>query len=51
MVTRAACPATGNEQNSRYTGAQQAEDFEALYNLTVELWPDPRRRPVLFGPA
>ena len=40
----------GNEQNNKYTGVQQAVDFAILYNLTVELWPDETRRPVLFGP-
>ena len=40
----------GNEQNNKYTGEQQANDFAILYKLTVELWPDEKRRPVLFGP-
>jgi heparanase 1 len=40
----------GNEQNNKYTGVQTANDFAILYNLTVELWPDETRRPVLFGP-
>lgn len=39
-----------SEQNNKYTGAQQATNFHILYNLTVELWPDPTTRPVLFGP-
>ena len=40
----------GNEQNNKYTGAQQAQSFETLYNLTVELWPDEAARPKIFGP-
>ena len=40
----------GNEQDREYTGAQQAHYFEILYNLTVELWPNPSRRPMLWGP-
>jgi heparanase 1 len=40
----------GNEQNSRYSGAQIAQSFAVLHNLTIELWPDAAKRPVLFGP-
>ena len=40
----------GNEQNNKYSGAKTAQDFSILHKLTVELWPDATRRPVLFGP-
>ena len=41
----------GNEQNTQYTGTKMAAGGTAvLYNLTVELWPDPATRPKLFGP-
>jgi hypothetical protein len=40
----------GNEQNDKYSGAQQAASFKVLHDLTVELWPDAATRPVLFGP-
>jgi heparanase 1 len=40
----------GNEQNDKYTGAQQAQSFKVLHDLTVELWPDESARPPLYGP-
>ena len=40
----------GNEVDGLYTGAEQAVNLQALYNLTVRLWPDASRRPVLLGP-
>lgn len=40
----------GNEQNSEYSGEVMANNFEILYNLTIELWPDESKRPRLFGP-
>jgi heparanase 1 len=40
----------GNEQNNKYSAAQTAHNFGVLHNLSVELWPDASRRPVLFGP-
>lgn len=41
----------GNEVDGLYTGAQQAQNLQILYNLTLELWADrPSRRPVLLGP-
>ena len=40
----------GNEQNGKYTGDQIAQNFAILYQLTIELWPDASKRPVLFGP-
>jgi hypothetical protein len=40
----------GNEQNIKYSATQMAHNFATLYNLTLELWPDGRLRPVLFGP-
>ena len=40
----------GNEQNSKYTGKQIATNFGILHNLTVALWPDAAKRPVLVGP-
>jgi len=40
----------GNEQNTAYSGEASANNLAILHNLTVELWPDPRNRPVLLGP-
>ena len=40
----------GNEQNSRYTPAQQVHNFGVLHELLVELWPDVAKRPYVFGP-
>lgn len=40
----------GNEQNSKYTGKQIATNFGILHNLTIALWPDASKRPVLVGP-
>jgi hypothetical protein len=40
----------GNEQNSKYSATQIAHNFQVLHALTVELWPDASKRPVLCGP-
>jgi len=40
----------GNEQNAKYTAQQAAADIQVLHNLTLELWPDASKRPVLLGP-
>ena len=40
----------GNEQNKRYDAKKTAVDFEILYNMTLELWPDEKTRPFLAGP-
>lgn len=40
----------GNEQNSKYTASEEAEIFAVLHNLTLDLWPDASKRPVLIGP-
>ena len=33
-----------------YTGAEQAQNLLTLHKLTLELWPDVAKRPVLLGP-
>ena len=33
-----------------YTGAEQAKNLLTLHKLTLELWPDAAKRPVLLGP-
>ena len=40
----------GNEVDGLASGAQQARNLQALHNLTLELWPDASKRPVLLGP-
>jgi hypothetical protein len=40
----------GNEVDGMYTGAEQAENLQTLHQLTLELWPDAARRPLLLGP-
>lgn len=40
----------GNEQNSKYSAAKDAQNFEVLHNLTLELWPNDATRPKLYGP-
>lgn len=40
----------GNEVDGMYSGAQQAGNLQTLYNLTLELWQDASKRPVLLGP-
>ena len=40
----------GNEVDGMYTGTEQAQNLQILHNLTVELWPDAAKRPVLLGP-
>jgi hypothetical protein len=40
----------GNEVDGMYTGAEQAKNLQTLHKLTLELWPDPSKRPLLLGP-
>eukprot|EP00729_Bicosta_minor_P004946 gene4946-5264_t len=40
----------GNEVDGLYSGAEQAVNLQVLYNLTVKLWPEASKRPVLLGP-
>ncbi len=40
----------GNEQNNEFTAQQIAQNIGILYKLTVELWPDETKRPLLVGP-
>lgn len=40
----------GNEQNTKYTAQQLATNFAILHNLTLALWTDASKRPLLFGP-
>ena len=40
----------GNEQNTKYTAEEMANNTAILFALATELWPDPRTRPGLYGP-
>jgi hypothetical protein len=40
----------GNEVDGLYSGSQQARNLQTLHNLTLELWRDPSKRPMLLGP-
>lgn len=40
----------GNEVDGLYSGSQQARNLQTLHNLTLELWQDASKRPLLLGP-
>ncbi len=40
----------GNEQNTKYSGAQTAHNLKTLSSLIYKLWPKKSGRPKIFGP-